>query len=124
MVMASVLSTAVNCGPPAVLDFTVNVTTPEELELPDAAEIVSVAPRLEESVTVLPWTGLLFASRSVTVIVEVVLPSAATLEGLDETVDTDALTAPAEITMFPLVTEVKVTPPDAAAINVIVSAFE
>src|SRR5437868_13978577 len=125
MVTLSVLSTAVNCGAPAVADVTVNVTTPNELEVPDAAEIVSVPPRLEDSVTVLPATGLLFASRSVTVMVEIVLPSAVTPVGLAATVDCDALTAPAEKTMFPLVTGVRlVIPAVAVAVSVIVSDFE
>lgn len=71
------------------------VTTPKALELPDAAEIVSVPPRLDERVTVLPETGFPFASFKVTVIVEVVLPSAATDVGESLTVETVALTAPA-----------------------------
>jgi hypothetical protein len=93
--LESVVSVAVNTGEPAVEDFTVKVTTPVELEVPEAAEIVSVAPRLEASVTVLPDTGLLWASFNVTVIVEVLTPSAATDEGEGATVDCAAVTAPA-----------------------------
>ena len=94
-VTLSVESVAVKTGAPVVVDFTVNVTTPEELELPDAAEIVSVALRLEASATVLPETGLLFASFNVTVTVEVVVPSAVTELGKAATVDVPASTAPA-----------------------------
>jgi hypothetical protein len=57
--------------------------------------IVSVAPREEANVTVLPATGLPFASRNVTVIVEVATPSPKTEAGLTVTVDTPADTAPA-----------------------------
>jgi hypothetical protein len=85
----------VNSGAPTVVDVTVKVTTPEPLEGPEAGEIVSVAPRLEASVTVLPETGLLLASLSVTVIVEVVEPSAVTELGEAPTVEALALTAPA-----------------------------
>jgi hypothetical protein len=94
IVTLSVVSVAVKTGEPAVVDFAVKVTTPEELELPEAAEIVSAAPRLEASVTVLPETGLPLASFSVTVIVEVVAPSAATVFGVADTVDCAAVTAP------------------------------
>ena len=58
----SVESVAVKTGAPAVVDVTVKVTTPEPLDAPEAAEIVSVAPRLEARVTVLPETG--FSSTS------------------------------------------------------------
>ena len=71
MVTVSVVSVAVKTAGPAVIDFTVNVTTPKALELPEAAEMVSVTPRLEESATVLPETGLPLASFNVTVTVEV-----------------------------------------------------
>ena len=74
---------------------TVKVTTPLAFELPLAAEIVDVE-LLSDNVTVLPATGLLFASFSVTVTVEVVVPSAVTLmDGAEVTVEVDALTAPA-----------------------------
>lgn len=46
--------TAVKVAEPTVEDLTVKVTTPLELDGPEAAEMVSVAPRLEESVTVFP----------------------------------------------------------------------
>jgi hypothetical protein len=56
---------------------------------------VSAAPRDEVSVTVLPLTGLLFASRKITVMVEVATPSAVTVVGLAVTDDAVADTAPA-----------------------------
>ena len=50
--------------------------------------MVSVAPRFEASVTVLPETGLELTSFSVTVMVEVAFPSAVTEKaGLELTVD-------------------------------------
>ena len=57
--------------------------------------MVSVTPLDDDNVTVVPDTRLLFASRTVTVIVDVVAPSAATLEGLAATVDVPADGAPA-----------------------------
>ena len=58
-------------------------------------------------------------------IVEVVVPSDATEVGLALTVEIDALTAPGENAMFPLVTAVKpVIPAVAVAVKVIVSDFE
>ena len=72
----SLASVAVKTGVPAVVDLTVKVTTPDVVESPDAAEIVSAAPRLDASVTVFPTTGFVFPSSSVTVIVEGVMPSA------------------------------------------------
>ena len=74
---------------------TVKVTTPLASELPLAAEIVDVVLS-SVNTTVLPETGLLFASFSVTVTVEVVVPSAVTLmDGAEVTVEVVALTAPA-----------------------------
>ena len=95
MPMLSVESVAVKMAEPVVSDFTVKVTTPETSEGPEAAEMVSAAPRLEASVTVLPATGLLLASFKFTVIVEAVTPSAVTDVGDAVTVETPALTAPA-----------------------------
>ena len=77
---------AVKAGALVVGDFR-RRQDPEPSDAPEAAEIVSVAPRLEASVTVLPETGFEFASFKVTVIVEVVLPSATTEAGLELTVD-------------------------------------
>ena len=83
----SVVSTAVNTGAPAVSEVTVKVTTPLELEAPEAAEMVSVAPLEEARVTVLPETRFELESLRVTVIVEAVLPFAVTDVGLEATVD-------------------------------------
>ena len=87
-------SVAAKVGEPAVVEVTVNVTTPLELEDPEAEEIESVPPRLELNVTVLPETGFALASLRVTVTVEVVDPLAVTDEGLAATVETVGLTAP------------------------------
>src|SRR5574341_802988 len=57
--------------------------------------MVSVAPREELSVTVAPGTGLLLLSRTVTVIVLTVTPSATTLVGAAATVEVPPLTGPA-----------------------------
>jgi hypothetical protein len=78
----------------------VKVTTPVALDEPLAAEIVEL-PLPAVSVTVLPLTGLLFASIRVTVIVEVVVPSAITDVGFALTVDTNALTAPGTMVSVP-----------------------
>ena len=81
------MSVAVNVDNSATVDLTVKVTTPELLEDPEAADIVSFPLLLEASVTVLPETGLPWASFKVTVIVEVVEPSAVTEAGEAPTVD-------------------------------------
>ena len=64
-----------------------NVTTPLAVEVPDAAEIVSFAPREEVRLTVLPDNGFEFASVRVTVIVKVEEPFAGTVLTLATTVD-------------------------------------
>ena len=61
----------------ATVSLTVNVATPEPLVTPETVVIVDEPPPLA-SVTVLPETGFDWASFSVTVIVEVVEPSAVT----------------------------------------------
>ena len=71
------------------------VTFPAALEGPEAAEIVSVGPRSEASVTVLPATGLPLASFRVTVIVDVLTPFAGTEAGLADTVEFASAAAPA-----------------------------
>jgi hypothetical protein len=98
----------------------VKVTTPAAVDEPLAAEIVEL-PLPAVSVTVLPLTGLLFTSKSVTVTVEVVDPSAGTEVGLAVTVDTDALTVPA-FTVSVCV-GLLVTPPVAAAVITGLPAF-
>ena len=87
----SVGSVAVKTGDPGVVDVTVKVTTPVGPVGPEAAEIVSVAPRLEARATVLPRAGELPASNNVTVTVEVLMPSAVTEVGAAATVDLAAL---------------------------------
>ena len=87
---------AVKTGKPAADELTVKVATPLALETPEVGEMVSGGvPRLETSSTVLPWTAVPLASFKVTVIVEVVLPSAVTELGSAATVELAALTAPA-----------------------------
>ena len=93
--IATLSAVAERTGVPTVVDFTVNVTTPEALETPEAPEIVSVAPRLDASVTVLPEIAVLLLSFTVTVTVEVVEPSAITDAGEASTVELAALTAAA-----------------------------
>ncbi len=57
--------------------------------------IVSVAPRLEDIVTVFPETGFELASKSLAVAVEVVVPSGKIELGAKVKVETPALAAPA-----------------------------
>ena len=78
---------------PAVPSLTVKVTTPFASETPLGAEIVELPPPAVKE-TVLPLTGLLFASFKVTVMVEVVESSAGTEMGLAATADVLALTGP------------------------------
>jgi hypothetical protein len=106
----------------AVESFTVKVAWPLAFVVPLTVVIVEcVPPLLLASVTVLPLTGLLYASMSVTVIVEVVAPSAGTEVGLAVTVDADALTA-AGFTVSVCV-GLLVTPPVAAAVITGLPAF-
>jgi hypothetical protein len=65
----------------------VKVTIPEAFEGPEAAEIPSGTGLLELKLTDLPATALLYTSLSVTVIVEVVTPSAVIGEVDAATVD-------------------------------------
>jgi len=82
IVTLSVVSVAVKTSAPAVVDFTVNVTTPEASLGPDAGLIVGVpGPLVFAKVTVFPGTVFPFASFSVTVMVDVVEPSATTEVG-------------------------------------------
>lgn len=81
---------------PAVVDFTVKVTTPGPLLGPEAALMVGEpGPEDFARVTVLPETGLPLASRRVTVTVEVAVPSAVTEAGEATTVELEADTAAA-----------------------------
>jgi hypothetical protein len=93
-VMLSVVSVAVTVAVPAVVERIVPVVCPLASVAAGCAS-VSTAPREDVSVTVLPLTGLLLASRNVTVIVDVATPSAATVPGLAATVEVVADTTPA-----------------------------
>ncbi len=57
--------------------------------------IVSAAPRDDAKLTIFPLIGLPLASRNVTVIVDVAIPSAVTVTGLALTVETVTDTGPA-----------------------------
>jgi hypothetical protein len=81
----------------AVESFTVKEACPLEFVVPLTVVIVEL-PLPAVSVTVLPLTKLLLASFSVTVIAEVVEPSAFTVVGLALTVDLPALPGPAPTT--------------------------
>jgi len=95
IVTLSIVSVAVKTSAPAVVDVTVNVTTPDASLGPDAALIVGIpGPDVFANVTVFPGTGLPFASFNVTVIVDCATPSANTEVGAAVTVDCAALTAP------------------------------
>ncbi len=88
-------ATAVITALPEVKELTVAINCPDPFVVPLAGVSVSVAPRLDDSVTLAPDTKLLFMSRTVTVIVLVAVPFATTLVGLAVTVDRDADTVPA-----------------------------
>jgi hypothetical protein len=94
-VMVSVVSVAVIVLVPAIVDRTVPVVWPLASVTTAGWVKVSTTPRDEVRVTVLPATGLLFASRKVTVIVELTRPSAVTLAGLAVTLEAVAETMPA-----------------------------
>jgi len=94
-VTVSVVSVAWKTSAAAVVDATVKVAWPEASVVPDVVAMVGVPePEVLASVTVLPETGWLLASFNVTVIVEVVLPSAVTDEGEAATADCAAVTGP------------------------------
>ena len=105
----------------ATASLTVKVAWPFVAVVPVTVVIVELPPLLA-SVTVLPLTGLLLASLSVTVIVEVVELSAGTEVGFALTVDVPALTAPA-FTVSCCVAEVMVVGEVLAAVIVGVPAF-
>ena len=89
------LTAALITALPAVVDVTVPVIWPDAFVVPTGCVIVSVTPRDDDRVTVAPGTGLLFASRTVTVIVLAVVPSAKTVPGAAVTVETAAEGVPA-----------------------------
>jgi len=74
--------------------FTVNVACPLLPVIPFVVVIIELPPPWD-SVTVLPLTTLLCASSRVTVMVEVVAPSAAMVVGLAVTVEVAVLGVPA-----------------------------
>src|SRR5204863_7738641 len=77
----------------ATVSFTVKVAWPLALVVPLTVVMVELPlPAVRE--TAFPVTGWLFASLRVTVMVEVVVPSAVTEAGLALTVDAVALTGP------------------------------
>jgi hypothetical protein len=94
-VIESVVSVAVKVDEPEVVDLTVKVATPEAFVVPETVVTVSVAPRLELRVTVFPETTFEFTSFKVTVMVDVVVPSAVIEVGLALTVDCAAVGVPA-----------------------------
>ncbi len=110
-------TTALIVEVPIVVDLTVPVICPLAFVVPEGCTIVSVAPRLDDKVAVAPGTGLLLLSRTVTVIVDVVVPSATTLVGLAATVEVVADGAPAVNVM--LAVWVIVTPPATAVITAV-----
>jgi hypothetical protein len=94
IVTLSLVSVAVYVTASAFVSVTVKVATPSAPVVPATVVIVE-CPVLWLRVTVLPLTGLLFASRSVTVIVDVAVPSATTDVGFATTVDVAADAVPA-----------------------------
>ena len=89
--MESVVSVAVRMAEPPTVDCTVKVATPAAEVVTEAGKMVSVVPpRLDESVTAFPGSGLALASCRITVMMEVVAPSAATVVGFATTVELPA----------------------------------
>jgi hypothetical protein len=95
----SVVSVAEITTVPALVDFTVPVILPDESVVPDGCTIVTLpevaVPEVRARLTALPLTGFPLASFNVTVIVDVVDPSAVTDDGLAATTEVPAFTAPA-----------------------------
>jgi hypothetical protein len=92
MITESVVSVALKTSIPAVVDLTVKVTWPAPSLGPEAALMVGVpGPEDFARVTVLPETATLVLSFKVTVIVEIVAPSAAIGVGDAPTVDCAAV---------------------------------
>src|SRR6266480_2186222 len=91
MATASIVSDTVFDS--AAVDDSVPVATPLAFVVPIGCVSVFPVVGVAASVTVAPWTGFPFASRAVTVMVEVPLP--AVIGGVAVTVDSVADTAPA-----------------------------
>src|SRR2546428_2994899 len=88
----SVVSAAGITAVPTVPERTVPVATPRASVGEAGCVMVSVAPRSDESAMVFPATGWPFESRSVTVMVLTVTPSAGTNDGAATTVERVGLT--------------------------------
>ena len=86
--VVSVESVAVNVELPVTDDLTVKVTTPPEVEVPEAVEIESLPLREDARVTVFPAIGFEFESMRVMVKVAVVAPSAGRVVALVRRVET------------------------------------
>src|SRR5439155_27063152 len=91
-VLATVSIVADTVFAPAAVDDSVPVATPFAFVVPTGCVSVLPAAGVAASVTVAPGIGLPFASRAVTVIVEVPLP--AVMGDVAVTVDKDADTVP------------------------------
>ena len=111
----------------ATVSVTVKLAWPEPFVTPETVVIVEEPPDLA-SVTVLPATGFDCASRSVTVTVELVEPSAVTEAGAAETLDWAAVTGPAAkltdavwLTVTESVVSVAVYVVDSATVSVTVN---
>jgi hypothetical protein len=87
----SVVSVALITEFPAVPDWTVKVACPLEFVMGETGVIVSLPPRFEMSAMLFLWTGVLLPSKSVIVMVVVVMPSAVTAETEELTVEIKAL---------------------------------
>src|SRR5207244_2309360 len=91
-VMATELIVAETVLEPAAVELNVPVSSPLASVVPTGCVSVFPAVGVVASVTVAPWIGLPFASRAVTVMVE--LPLAAAIGDVAVTVDWVAETAP------------------------------
>src|SRR5438477_174828 len=91
-VMATELIVAEMVFEPAAVEESVPVATPLASVVPAGCVMLSPALRVAARVSVAPWIGLPFASRAVTVMVEVPLPAA--IGDVAVTVDCVADTAP------------------------------
>ena len=83
----SVVSIAVRIAIPIFVDASVKVETPLAFVVLELGEIVSMLPREDVRVTVFPETTPEVESLSVTVIVDLVEPSAGILAGYATTLD-------------------------------------
>src|SRR5207344_257366 len=92
------LIVAVSTFVSATVDAIVAVATPPAFVGP-AGRVTTFPEPVEPTCTSCPGTGLPFASRTVTVIVDVAIPSAGTFDaGLAVAVESDALIVPGSAT--------------------------